>query len=112
MAQKKDLNKNPNPQWGTIHLQYQGNLSRAEVIRLENDGRKFLDRWQNQAMTLGWREEDAADLIWSLRGREVIWMTSDSAAIAMAGAKWTATFCRQMAHEPRKGPANVANKAA
>jgi hypothetical protein len=81
--------------WGTIRLQYQGNISRTEAIRVENDGRRFLDRWRNEAMALGWREEDAADLIWSLRGREVIWMTSDSAAIA-ADTKWTVTFCRQL----------------
>ena len=111
MASKKDLTKN-SPQWGTIHLQYQGDLSKAAVIQVQEDSRKFLDRWSSQAMALGWREEDAADLIWSLRGREVIWMTSDSAAIAVAGAKWTATFYRQMAHKPRKAPASVGSKAA
>jgi hypothetical protein len=66
-----------------------------EAIRVESDGRRFLDRWRNEAMALGWREEDAADLIWSLRGREVIWMTSDSAAIA-TGTKWAVTFYRQL----------------
>jgi hypothetical protein len=92
MARKKDLKK-----WGKIPLQYQGHLSKAEAVRVEDDGRRFLERWTNQAIALGWREEDAADLIWSLRGREVIWMTSDSAAIAAADTKWSATFCRGMA---------------
>jgi hypothetical protein len=78
--------------WGTIRLQYQGDISKAEATRVEDDGRRFLDRWGNQAIALGWREEDAADLIWSLRGRKVIWMTSNSAAIAVAGAKWAVTF--------------------
>jgi hypothetical protein len=112
MASKKDPKKNTTPEWGTIRLQYQDDLSKAEAIRVVDDGRRFLDRWRNQAMALGWREEDAADLIWSLRGREVIWMTSDSAAIAAADTKWTATFCRQMAHEPRKAPAGAGDKAA
>jgi hypothetical protein len=107
MAQKKNLTKNTSPEWGTIRLQYQGNLSKTEVVRVENDGRRFLDRWRNQAMALGWREEDAADLIWALRGREVIWMTSDSAAIAATDRygrrrNWTATFYRQTASSTPK----------
>jgi hypothetical protein len=88
--------KDVNPRWRAIRLRYQGVLSKIDAIRVEDDCRRFLDRWHNQAVALGWREEDAADLIWSLRGREVIWMTSDSAAIAAADAKWTATFHRQM----------------
>ena len=96
MAKYKRNPKNI-PQWKTIRFQHHGDLSQAEVTRIENDGRRFLDRWCNQAIALGWREEDAANLIWSLRGRKVIWMTSDSAAIAATDTQWTATFYRRMA---------------
>ena len=77
--------KDAGQEWGTIHLHYQGALSKTEAFRVEDDGRRFLDRWRDQAIALKWREEDAADLIWALQGREVIWMTSDTAAIAAAG---------------------------
>jgi hypothetical protein len=96
MSKRKTNPKDVDSRWGTIRLQYQGELSKAEVVRVEDDGRRFLDRWHDQAIALGWNEEDAADLIWSLRGRKVIWMTSDSAAIAAADKKWAATFYRRM----------------
>jgi hypothetical protein len=55
-----------------------------------NDGRRFAGAgWAHQAAALGWTEENAVGLIWSLRGRSVIAMTARRAAIMSASGALT-----------------------
>ena len=55
-----------------------------------SDGRRFVAAgWPHQAAALGWTEENAVGLIWSLRGRRVIAMTARRAAIMSASGALT-----------------------
>jgi hypothetical protein len=71
-------------------------VSEAQWSETTNDARGFVAAgWPHQAAALGWTEENAIGLIWSLRGRRVVAMTAGSATImSVSGA---VTFYRRMA---------------
>jgi hypothetical protein len=60
----------------------------------EEDARRFANKWGNQAVVLGWTEENVIGLIWTLQGRRVAAMTAKRAAIMSASG--SVTFYRRM----------------
>lgn len=71
-------------------------VSEAQWSETMNDGRRFVAAgWPHQAAALGWTEENAIGLIWSLRGRRVVGMTARRAAIMSASG--AVTFYRRIA---------------
>lgn len=71
-------------------------VGEADWRQARLDGRRFIDDgWPHQAAALGWTEENAVGLIWSLQGRRVIAMSARRAAIMSASGK--VTFYRRMA---------------
>jgi hypothetical protein len=90
MARKKDL------KWPeAITLWAYANATREAWRQAEEDAYRFLGRWGDQAVVLGWTEENVVGLIWSLQGRRVVAMTAKRAAIMSASG--TVTFYRRMA---------------
>jgi hypothetical protein len=80
----------------TITIWSYGQAEDPAWERARIDGRRFIgEGWPRQAARLGWTEENAVGLIWSLRGRRVIAMTARRAAIM--GADGGVTFFRRMA---------------
>jgi hypothetical protein len=75
--------------WGEV-----GTFTDEQWKRAADDGCKFLGQWAKQAASLKWTEENAIGLIWSLRGRRVIAMTSRRAVIM--GADGSVAFYRRM----------------
>jgi hypothetical protein len=77
--------------WG-VH----GTFTNEQWKRAADDGYRFIgEGWPRQAAALGWTEENAVGLIWSLQGRRVIAMTTTRAAIVSASCG--VTFYRRMA---------------
>jgi hypothetical protein len=73
--------KAPGKQWPRSLFLW-GTASDADWQQAEADGCRFSkDGWPRQAAALGWSEENCVGLIWSLRGRRIIAMTSRRAAI-------------------------------
>jgi hypothetical protein len=71
-------------------------VSEAQWSETMNDGRQFVTAGRpHQAAALGWTEENAIGLIWSLRGRRVVAMTAGRATIMSASG--AVTFYRRMA---------------
>jgi hypothetical protein len=72
-----------------------GTGSDADWKQVEADGCLFSgEGWPRQAAALGWTEENAVGLIWTLQGRKVIAMTSRCAAIR--GADGSVTFYQRV----------------
>jgi hypothetical protein len=90
------------PKWPrTLTMWGLDSVSDAQWRATMDDGRRFVAAgWPHQAAALGWTEENAVGLIWSLRGRRVIAMTARRAAIMSAGG--AVTFYRRMASSPVK----------
>jgi hypothetical protein len=62
----------------------------ADWKQVEADGCRFTkEGWPRQAAALGWSEENAVGLIWTLQGRRVIAMTTRRAAIISASGEVT-----------------------
>jgi hypothetical protein len=89
MARKKDL------KWPRAIMLWGYATADSEAWRqAEEDAYRFVKKWGCQPVVLGWTEENVIGLIWSLRGRRVIAMTTRRAAIMSASG--AVTFYRRM----------------
>ena len=88
-AEVIEARKIPGRQWPRV-VTIWGNGSEAEWKQVEADGCRFTkEGWPRQAAALGWSEENAVGLIWTLQGRRVIAMTTRRAAIISASGEVT-----------------------
>src|SRR5262245_46780254 len=79
--------KVPGRQWPHV-VTIWGYGSDADWKQVEADGCRFSkEGWPRQAAALGWSEENAVGLIWSLRGRRVIAMTARRATLMSASGE-------------------------
>jgi hypothetical protein len=99
MASYSDMIKarKRSPKWlRTLTMSGLDIVSEAEWSQTMSDGRRFVAAgWPHQAAALGWTEENAIGLIWSLRGRRVVAMTARRATIMSASG--AVTFYGRMA---------------
>jgi hypothetical protein len=92
-AEVIEARKRPGRQWPRSLFLW-GTATDADWKQAEADGCRFSkEGWPRQAARLGWTEENAVGLIWTLQGRRVIAMTRTRAAICAAGG--TVTFYRR-----------------